>query len=70
MRVGSQIIRMIVDEVFEAILHKADKQKPLKGYGKSTTFKGRGGAWLIIGICLFVTGIMVWILVADKLEGD
>ena len=70
MRSDYLIIQDLIRSVFDGILHKADKQKPVKGYRKTTTFKGRGGAWLIIGICAFCIGLMVWALVADKIEGD
>ena len=70
---GIQIIRMIIEDVSRGILHKADNQKPVKGYRKSTTFKGRGGAWFMIGISVFCITLMVWGLAAgaaDDIEGD
>lgn len=64
---------MMIESVFGAILHKADNQKPVKGYRKSTTFKGRGGAWFMIGISIFCITLMVWGLAAGAagdIEGD
>ena len=61
---------MMIESVFGAILHKADNQKPVKGYRKSTTFKGRGGAWFMIGISVFCITLMVWGLAAGDIEGD
>lgn len=69
----TQIVRMIIESVFGAILHKADKQKPIKGYRKTTTFKGRGGAWFLIGISVFCITLMLWGLAAGAagdIEGD
>ena len=66
----TQIVRMIIESVFGAILHKADKQKPIKGYRKTTTFKGRGGAWFLIGISVFCITLMIWGLAAGDVEGD
>ena len=65
---GIQIVRMIIESVFGAILHKADKQQPVKGYRKTTTFTGRGGAWFMIGINVFCIALFVWVLAAGKME--
>ena len=67
MSAGIQIVRMLVESVFGAILHKVDKQQPIKGYRKTTTFTGRGGAWFIIGICVFCIVTMVWTIVTDRI---
>lgn len=70
MSAGIQIGRMLIESAFGAILHKVDKQQPIKGYRKTTTFTGRGGAWFTIGICAFCIGLMVWALAANRIEGN
>ena len=67
---GIQTVRMLIESAFGAILHKVDKQQPIKGYRKTTTFTGRGGAWFTIGNCAFCIGLMVWALAANRIEGN
>ena len=64
------IIRMIIEDVFRAILHKADKQKPIKDYSKSTTYKCRGGAWFLIVVCVLCIGMMVWSMVLGDIKNE
>ncbi len=64
---GIQILRMIVESAFGTILHKADKQKPVKDYCKSTTFTARGGAWIMIVVCVLFIALLVWIMATDSI---
>ena len=44
--------------------------EPIKGYNKSTTFNGRGGAWFSIGVYLLCIGVFVYGLVNDAIDCD
>ena len=63
-------IRRIILRVLSHLGWRSLCDEPIKGYNKSTTFNGRGGAWFMIGICLLCIGVFVYGLINDAIDCD
>ena len=60
---------VVVRRVMEWMLRRGVEKEPVRDYKGTHVFKARGGAWFMIGICLFCVGLFVWGLF-DGSEGD
>ena len=62
--------RIITTRALRRLDRRLKRKQPIKGYRKSTTFKGRGGAWFMIVLCALCLAFCIYLLIAAPFEGD
>ena len=64
------VTRIITTRALRGLDRQLKGKHPIKGYRKSTTFKGRGGAWFMIVLCILCLAFYIYLLIAAPFEND